>query len=125
MDGGGGRGRLARSLSLAVFDVVVVPFPYIDLPVEKRRPALVVSRPEMEAEHGWVWLAMITSAAGALKRGDAAIAELAPTGLTRPCRVRASKLVTLDRARVLRRAGALSPADRLSVARALKECAGW
>lgn len=116
---------MARPLSLLPFDVVVVPFSSIDRPVEKRRPALVISHAEVEVEHGWVWLAMITSTQEPLRLGDVPVGDLTHTGLARPCRVRAAKLVTLDRARVLRRTGALSNDDRRAVAQALVACAGW
>lgn len=116
---------MARPLSFALFDVVVAPFPYTDRLVEKRRPALVVSHPEVELEHGWLWLAMITSTPGELRGGDVVISDLAPTGLTRACRVRASKLATLDRGLILRRAGTLAPEDVAAVCKALAACAGW
>lgn len=112
-------------MSFALFDVVVVPFPYVELPVDKRRPALVVSRPDVEADHGWLWLAMITSAPGPLRLGDAVLADLKAAGLTRACRVRTAKLATLDRATVVRRTGALSDEDRAGVVQALQACAGW
>lgn len=37
------------------FDVIVVPFPYVDRLAEKRRPALVISNREL-AGHGVVWV---------------------------------------------------------------------
>lgn len=109
-------------MSLAPFDVVVVPFPYSDVLTEKRRPAVVVSTPEFEAELGLVWLAMVTSAPGPLRLGDAIVADLTSAGLGVPCRVRGAKLATLDRGRVLRRAGALSAADAAAVSAAVRAC---
>lgn len=110
---------------LQPYDIVVVPFPHADLPTEKRRPALVISRPEVEIAHGWLWLAMITSAPGDLLYGDAPVTDLPSTGLARACRVRASKTVTLDRTLVIRRSGALVAADRVAVGEALAACVGW
>jgi len=45
------------------WDIVKVPFPYTDRPVRQNRPALVISAEELQAVHGLLWLAMITSAA--------------------------------------------------------------
>lgn len=112
-------------MTLAPFDVVVVPFPCSDALAEKRRPAVVVSAPRVEADHGLLWLAMVTSAPGASRLGDAAITDLAASGLTVPCRVRGAKLATLDRTRVLRRTGALSTIDAAALGLALKACAAF
>ena len=43
-------------------DVIKVPFPYTDRSARQRRPALVVSAPSIEGEHGLLWVLMITSA---------------------------------------------------------------
>ncbi len=110
---------------LQPYDVVVVPFPYSDIAGEKRRPAVVVSAPELEMEQGRLWLAMVTSTPGPLQRGDALIADLAAAGLSVACRVRAGKLATLDSSRILRRAGALAQPDRETVHTALQACRGW
>jgi PemK-like, MazF-like toxin of type II toxin-antitoxin system len=45
------------------WDIVKVPFPYTDRPVRQNRPALVIAADELQAAHGLLWLAMITSAA--------------------------------------------------------------
>lgn len=112
-------------MTLAPFDVVVVPFPYSDTLADKRRPAVVVSAPGVEAGLGLLWLAMVTSAPGALRLGDAAITDLATAGLGVACRVRAAKLATLDRTRVLRRTGALTAIDAAALAAALRACAAF
>ena len=112
-------------MTLAPFDVVVVPFPYSDTLAEKRRPAVVVSVSGLEADLGLLWLAMVTSAPGALRMGDARVTDLAAAGLAVPCRVRAAKLATLDRPRIVRRTGALSPGDAAALASALQVCAAF
>lgn len=48
---------------LSAFDVVVVPFPFMDRPAVKRRPAVVVSSTEFNKVHEGKILAMITSTA--------------------------------------------------------------
>ncbi|MCB1457407.1 MAG: type II toxin-antitoxin system PemK/MazF family toxin, partial [Nitratireductor sp.] len=42
--------------------VVVVPFPFHEIAVTKRRPALVISGKEFNATNGWTIIAMITTA---------------------------------------------------------------
>lgn len=111
-------------MRLQTFDVVVVPFPYTDRLAEKRRPALVVSHPDLPARLGRVWLAMITSVPqGDL--GDVALGDSQAAGLPVASTLRASKLATLDVGRVLRVAGRLSDDDQKLARRALMACAGF
>lgn len=107
------------------FDVVVVPFPYSDVLAEKRRPAIVVSTADMQQEAGLIWVAMVTSAPGVSRLGDHVVEDLDASGLTVPCRVRASKIATLDQDRVLRRLGQLSAVDTEGVRAALGVCAAF
>jgi mRNA interferase MazF len=92
-------------------DVVVVPFPFSDRNAAKRRPALVCSSAAFNDSAHHLVLAMITTASHRKWPGDAAIRDLAPTGLPAPSIVR-WKLFTLDASLVLRRAGTLSARDR-------------
>lgn len=112
-------------MSLQPFDIVVVPFPYSDRLAEKRRPALVVSSPELEARNGLVWVAMITSAARPAGFGDARITDQAAAGLPASSMVRAGKLATIEPGRILRKAGSLAPGDRTAVEIALRGCAAF
>lgn len=89
-------------------DVVVVPFPYADRLVEKKRPAVVVSgKPLLEKR--LVWLAMVTSADNAGWPCDIAIDDLADTGLRAPSIIRPWKLATVDASRIVRVAGRIAP----------------
>lgn len=90
--------------------VLVLPFPYTDRPAEKRRPALVISKPSLEREHGLVWVAMITSDRGPRRAGDEPIADLKRAGLPAASLVRPWKLATIEPQRVVRTAGAIAPA---------------
>jgi len=92
-------------------DVVVVPFPFVDLTAEKRRPSLILSRRAFNDSHGHSIFAMITTAARSKWRSDVAIEELKKAGLNRPCVVR-WKLFTLPNEFILRRAGSLASHDR-------------
>ncbi|HEY8003465.1 MAG TPA: type II toxin-antitoxin system PemK/MazF family toxin [Phenylobacterium sp.] len=112
-------------MTFATFDVVVVPFPYSDRLAEKRRPALVVSAPILGRDLSRIWVAMITSDRGLRLHGDAEILDLTGAGLPVSSVLRASKVATIEADRVLRRAGALSEADRTGAIAALKACAGF
>jgi mRNA interferase MazF len=92
-------------------DVLVMPFPYSDRLAEKRRPALVVSTPDLERDYGLVWTAMITSAKGAQRQGDIAIGNLASAGLGAASVIRPTKIATVEPHRVVRVAGKVTGAD--------------
>jgi len=111
-------------MKLLPFDVVVVPFPYSDQLAEKRRPALVVSHPDLPARLARVWVAMITSVSHR-ELGDAAIDDLEAAGLPAVSTLRASKLATVDVGRVIRVAGRLADDDQKLARRALLACAGF
>lgn len=100
------------------FDVVVVPFPFTDLPVARRRPALVISGSGWNRASGHIVCAMITVAKRSDWPLDTAIVDLAAAGLTRSCVVR-MKLFTLDAALVVRRTGRLGAADSVGVSASL------
>ena len=95
-------------------DVVVVPFPFVDIAAEKRRPSVVLSRQEFNRMNGHSICAMVTTASATIWPSDIRIADLKGAGLRRPCVVR-FKLFTLPNAIILRRTGALTDADRNSV----------
>lgn len=106
------------------WDVVVVPFPFTDRPVQRRRPALVLSRPEALANVvGHHVLAMITSAEHRAWPLDVRVTDLAGAGLPAPSVVRI-KLFTLDERLIERRAGALAPADTAAVEASLARLFG-
>lgn len=92
-------------------EVLILPFPYSDRLAEKRRPAVVVSKPALERQHGVVWVAMITSDKGGRRADDTPISDLKRAGLPAASLVRPAKLATIEPSRVLRSAGALAKAD--------------
>lgn len=96
-------------------DVVIVPFPFTDRRVTKRRPALVCSTAAFNGTSRHAVLAMITSATHLTWPGDVPITDLESAGLPVASVVR-WKLFTLDASFIMRRAGALSPRDRASCA---------
>lgn len=104
--------------------VVVVPFPFTDRDTARRRPALVVSRPEaLGTSVGQSVMAMITSAGHRAWPLDVTLTDLAAAGLPAPSVVR-MKLFTLDDRLVHRRAGGLSPTDRRAVGESLRALLG-
>lgn len=98
-------------------DIVVVPFPFVDVAAEKRRPSVILSRQAFNQSNGHSICAMITTATRSNWPSDIVIDDLAAAGLKQPCVVR-WKLFTLPNEIILRRAGKLSESDRDSVAEA-------
>lgn len=106
------------------WQVVVVPFPFADRRAQRRRPALVVSRPEaLGTTIGQSVLAMITSAGHSRWPLDVPVADLEAAGLPAPSMVR-MKLFTLDDSLVVRSAGRLAEGDARAVAAALGRLLG-
>jgi mRNA interferase MazF len=99
------------------WDVVVVPFPFVDKAGNKRRPALGLSQRTFN-ESGHTILAMITSKMHTSWPGDCTISDMGAVGLRVPCIVRL-KLFTLDNRLIVRRVGRLREADIAAVERAL------
>ena len=100
-------------------DVVVVPFPFVDVIAEKRRPSLILSQRPFNQTSGHSICAMITTAGRTRWTSDITISDLTAAGLQRPCVVR-WKLFTLPNEIILKRAGRLSELDRSSVADAAR-----
>jgi mRNA interferase MazF len=111
------------SMIFEPFEIVIVPFPFVDRPIAKPRPALVLSAAEFNRHNGHTLLAMITTAARTHWPSDSPIADLEPTGLLRDCVVR-WKLFTLDNRVLGRRSGALGGQDRQRCRAALERMLG-
>ncbi len=90
-------------------DVVVVPFPYTDMPIIRVRPALVLSRDPVFGSTGQPICAMITGAKKSSWPFDIELSDWRGIGLTIPSVVR-FKLFTIDRNLVVRRTGRVGPA---------------
>jgi mRNA interferase MazF len=96
------------------WDIVKVPFPYVERPVRQYRPALVIAARDPEDVHGLLWVAMITSAANRGSHSDVAISDLCEAGLPVPSVVRPAKLATIE-SRDAERLGTLPDADRSTI----------
>lgn len=98
---------------------MIVPFPFIDRAVTRRRPALVVSEASFNRAHNAAVLAMITVARVSDWPSDVVLKGWQAAGLRVACRVR-MKLFTLQSTLILERLGTLSSSDRERVAGALR-----
>jgi mRNA interferase MazF len=105
----------------AQWDVIVLPFPYADRLAEKRRPAVIVSRPWLTEAHGIVWAVMITSADNAGWESDISITDGEAIGLRNPSIIRPAKVATIDVSRIIRIAGRLGERERDALAGRLQE----
>jgi mRNA interferase MazF len=101
------------------YDVVSVPFPYTDRTALERRPALVVSEPNLESRFGLLWVLMITSAENRSWDSDVAIPDHRGAGLPIPSIVRPTKIATVDASRARKR-GRISASTAGLVADAIK-----
>lgn len=92
------------------FDLIVVPFPFVNSLKTKPRPALVLSTRDFNHENRHSVLAMVTRATHSRWPSDHEILELQPTGLHAASVVR-FKIFTLDNRILQRRIGRLSERD--------------
>ena len=101
-------------------DVVVVPFPFVDVAAEKRRPSVVLSRRDFNQASGHSICAMITTASRTNWPSDFAIADIVSAGLPRACVMR-WKVFTLPNTVILRQVGAFGDQDRQSLIAAARQ----
>jgi mRNA-degrading endonuclease toxin of MazEF toxin-antitoxin module len=80
------------------WDIVAVPFPFIEGYAVKRRPALVVSSDVFHRAHRTCFGAMNTTARHMQDRrpDDIEIADLGTAGLRHPCVIRVARLATFE-----------------------------
>jgi mRNA interferase MazF len=100
------------------YDVAVIPFPFADIPVIKRRPAVVISGRAFNEANASTLVAMITSSTLDIWPSDVAIEDLAAAGLKVRCKVR-WRLTTIPNDLIVRKTGSLDGTDRLSCEREL------
>jgi mRNA interferase MazF len=104
------------------WELISVPFPYVEGYEAKRRPALVISTDVFHAAHNACFAAMVTTARHMqdVRKDDITIAEWAKAGLPAPCVVRMARLTTFEAAPAVRRLGTLAPVDRNAVGALIK-----
>lgn len=88
------------------FDIIVVPFPFTDQSISKKRPAIVLSQTQFnqKAEHSIC--AMITSSKNDPWPNDLEILDLKSCGLPAESKIR-MKLFTIDHKIIIRKSGVL------------------
>jgi len=102
------------------WDIVKVPFPYTNRPIQQRRPALVVGIPDTPGAPSCLWVLMITSAANRAWPGDVPVSDLATSGLPAPSVIRPAKIATIE-SRDAEPLGQLPTPDRPQVTAALHQ----
>jgi mRNA interferase MazF len=102
-------------------DVVLVPFPFTDFSTLKQRPALVVSSVRFNRSGPDVILAAITSQVTRRPTADEYVLserDVALSGLPKPSKVKAGKILTIDQ-RLIRKALGRLPATSVRRVRSL------
>ena len=104
------------------WDIVSVPFPFIEGYEAKRRPALVVSTDEFHRVYDACFAAMVTTARNMqdVRAGDVEIVDLPKAGLRQRCVVRLARLTTFDANAQVRRIGTLGAQERRAIGALLK-----
>jgi mRNA interferase MazF len=98
---------------------VLIPFPFIDNPEGKKRPALILSSSaQFNMKIGASVMAMITTAGHNPWPFDIQIKDIEAAGLTSPSIIR-MKLFTLDHRLILKKLGLLHRADQRTVENSL------
>lgn len=92
------------------WDVVLVPFPFLDMPVSKKRPALVLSSRAFNDSNSHTVFAMITTAKLSTWPSDYLLIDPLGAGLSKGCYVR-WKTFTLPNEIIVRRLGQLKSQD--------------
>lgn len=102
------------------FDTAVVPFPFAEVAVLKRRPVAILSARNFNVTHGSTLVAMITTAKGTNWPSDIVIRDIVEAGLAVPCILRL-RLTTIPNDLILRGIGRLGAPDRMACERAVAQ----
>lgn len=93
------------------FDIILVPFPFTDKNVSKKRPAIVLNNRNYQIKTNHLILAMITSAKNSRWENDFEIKEIESTGLKTNCFIR-YKIFSLDERLILKKVGTISDNEK-------------
>src|ERR1044071_5206539 len=99
------RKRTRLSVIYNKWDVVAVPFPFIEGTEAKKRPALVVSSDALDAPHKIYWAMMITTAKAGVRQDDIRINTAAAAGLPSVCVISPTRLAPLGETQIDQRMG--------------------
>jgi mRNA interferase MazF len=100
-------------------DVVDVPFPFIDAPGKKLRPAIVLSGLQFQQTSGAIVLMMVTSAERNRWETDIELDDWRSAGLRKASILR-WKIFTLDEQLIVSRRGILTENDQQKVRDSIK-----
>jgi mRNA interferase MazF len=106
-------------LRCEAWQIVAVPFPYAERPIQRRRPTVIVAA-GLGEDHGLLWVLMITAAANRRWPDDVAIGDHAAAGLPIPSVVRTAKIATIS-VGAAKRLGTLPAAAAAEVAAVLRK----
>lgn len=105
-------------------DLVLVPFPFTDQSVVKRRPAVVISSPAYhQARPDLLIMAVTSQQPSTLSVGEVQVQDWQGAGLLKPS-VLKPVLTTIDPALVLKKLGRLTPTDQAALRQALNAILG-
>jgi mRNA interferase MazF len=100
-------------------DVILVPFPFTDLSLNKRRPAVVLSC-ESYNESGDLIIGFLSSNLnGSFKMGDFKLVDYKQAGLPLPTKFRA-KFATISNGIIVKRIGFLTMKDQAAIFASIK-----
>ena len=102
------------------YDTAVVPFPFHEVALSKRRPVVVLSGRTFNEANDNTLVAMITTAKQTSWPSDVGIVDLDAAGLKHPCILRL-RFQTLPNDLFLKRLGRLGSLDRLACERQLAD----
>lgn len=108
-------------------EVALVRFPFTDLAVAKKRPALLLARTARSPRNRLATVAMITSQVEALAlEGDVLLTDWQAAGLLHPSLLRLAKVATVDEYLIDKTIGRLSTRDLELARRAFQRVfAAW
>ncbi len=93
-------------------DLVLVPFPFLDLKTTKRRPALILTSFQPKTLPPFSIIAMITSQLeGENLPGDYRLKDWNGAKLLHPSKIRLAKVVSVEHQLFLKKLGNLKPVD--------------
>jgi mRNA interferase MazF len=105
-------------------EVVLVPFPFSDQTVQKKRPAVVISSNSYNrVSHDIIIMAVTSKIDKTFGIGERAIDNWEAAGLLKPSVIKPA-ISTIERTLVFKKLGRLSKKDSASVKEALQEIIG-
>ena len=100
-------------------DIVLVPFPFTDQTINKKRPAVTISSEAYNQEHADIIIMAITSQVSAKSRlGEVTIREWKEAGLLLPSIIKPI-IATIEKNLILQKLGQLKDSDRQALQQVL------